>query len=164
MYYRLWTILFLFISYSIFSETKSREPDFTLKNLRGESVSLSMFSQKIVLIEWYSFWCDECREVFHDIKSFFHELNKVLPEKSFQLLAINIDDKEEKEIAEFVEFEQIFYTVLLDPEGTTADVFDIKGLPYFAIIGKQGRVEKTFKGFDKTTKEAIRKTLLSLIE
>jgi peroxiredoxin len=60
-------------------------PDFTLKDvLQGQDYSLSQFKGKVVMINFFTFFCGPCREEMPDLNKIYQE-NK---DKGFQTLGI----------------------------------------------------------------------------
>lgn len=147
-----------------FAEEPEKAPDFTLKNTEGEEVSLSDFSGKIVLIEWFTTWCTKCREAFPEIKPYFNKINKEYAEKDVVVMAINLDKKKPEKIAAFAKKKGMEYMLLLDAEGVTGKSYSLKTLPLILIIGKDGVIVKKFQGYKKgKTIKLIKETLKSLV-
>ena len=157
-------LLITLLLFSItFAEEPEKAPDFTLKNTEGEEVSLSDFSGKIVLIEWFTTWCTKCREAFPEIKPYFNKINKEYAEKNVVVMAINLDKKKPEKIAAFAQKKGMEYMLLLDAEGETGKSYSLKTLPLILIIDKDGNIVKKFTGYkQKKTIKQIQETLESL--
>lgn len=146
-----------------FAEEPEKAPDFTLKNTEGEEVSLSDFSGKIVLIEWFTTWCTKCREAFPEIKPYFNKINKEYAEKDVVVMAINLDKKAPEKIKAFAEKKGMEYMLLLDADGITGKSYSLKTLPLIMILGKDGNIVKKLAGYKKKkTINLIQETLESL--
>ena len=155
--------LLLFSVTLTFAEEPEKAPDFTLKNTEGEEVSLSDFSGKIVLIEWFTTWCTKCREAFPEIKPYFNKINKEYAEKDVVVMAINLDKKKPEKIAAFAKKKGMEYMLLLDADGKTGKSYSLKTLPLILIIGKDGNIVKKLAGYKKKkTIKQIQEILESL--
>lgn len=159
------SLLIAFLLFSItFAEEPEKAPDFTLKNTKGEDVSLSDFSGKVVVIEWFTTWCTKCREAFPEIKPYFNKLNKEYADKDVVVMAINLDKKAPEKIKAFAEKKGMEYMLLLDAEGVTGKSYSLKTLPLILIVGKDGVIVKKFQGYKKKkTIKLIKETIESLM-
>jgi cytochrome c biogenesis protein CcmG/thiol:disulfide interchange protein DsbE len=133
-------------------------PDFSLKNLSDSTVTLSALKGKIVVIDFWAMWCAACREAFPNLSA----LTKEFTGKNVVVLGINLEKAKREKVAAFVKKAGIAYEVLLDPEGTTAAAFGIKGVPSLVIVNADGSIAKTFRGMNKATEKEIKGLLSSL--
>ncbi len=151
------------LCFATFTFAQEKAADFTLKNMKGEDVSLSDFTGKIVVIEWYASWCKKCRAAFPEVKSFFNRL-KTEYENDVVPLAINLDKKKLEKVAAFVKKQGIEYMTLHDPQGISGKDYNLKMLPLIVVIDKDGTIAKKFQGHKKgKTEKEIEKTIKSLV-
>ncbi len=157
------TFLFVILCFTTLTFTQEKAPDFTLKNLEGEDVSLSDFAGKVVVLEWYATWCTKCRGAFPEFKPFFNRLIKEYAEKDVVVIAINLDKKDPEKLAKFVEKQGIEYLTLTDPEGITGKSYSLKMLPLIIVVDKEGAIAEKITGYKKgKTIKQIEKSVLSL--
>lgn len=110
-------------------------PDFTLKDLDGNEVSLSDYRGKIVVLNFWAVWCKYCIEEMPD----FNELDKELAEAGDALvLAVNVDEPYDT-VSDYVTKNDIGIKVLLD-EGAhvSSDIFGVSGYPTTFVVNKDG--------------------------
>lgn len=106
-------------------------PDFTLKNLKGEDVSLSDFKGKYVLINFWATWCKYC-----DIE--MPSLNK-LNKKNDDLVVLAVDVMEDKKTVEkYIEKGKYEFEVVLDEEGEIAQNYYVTAFPTSFFVDKEG--------------------------
>jgi peroxiredoxin len=143
--------------------TKSPEPaqkteakDFSLKDLKGSTVTLSEFKgKKVVLLVFWATWCSFCKEEVPSLIS----LSESLKDRDFQILAVSVKESE-KTVSAYVEKNKIPYTVLLDPDGKMAgDDYGVIGVPTNVIIDKSGRIEYSANELPRNPKEYIESLL-----
>ena len=117
-------------------------PEFTLKNLAGQDVSLSSLRGKVVLLNFWATWCPPCRE---EIPSMV-KLNESMAGKPFQMLAVSIDDGGKDAVEAF--FKRGGYTLpaLLDPDQKTGGRYGITGVPETFVIDPKGVILKKVIG------------------
>jgi len=133
-------------------------PDFALTDLRGKTVRLADFKGKIVLLDFWATWCKPCREEIPD----FVELQKQYAEKGFTLLGISLDEEGAAVVKPFAEQFGINYPVVIGNTQVTAAYGGIQALPTAFLIGRDGRILRTFVG-DRARSDlerAIRSALL----
>jgi peroxiredoxin len=141
------------------SLAQPKAPDFTLNDLAGKSVSLSSLEGKIVVVDFWAMWCTACKEAFGELNA----ISKELGEKNVMVVGINLEKAKPEKVAAFVKKAGIDYTVLLDPETSTAKLFTIKGVPSLVIIDKKQNIVKMFRGMNKSTKKEIKDLLTRLV-
>ena len=97
------TLLLLLLCYLSIGYAQEKAADFTLKNTKDEEVSLSSFSGKVIVLEWFTTWCTKCREAFPELKPFLNKINREYAEKGVVVMAINLDKKEPEKVKAFAE-------------------------------------------------------------
>ena len=106
-------------------------PDFTLKNLEGEEVSLSDYRGKIVFLNFWATWCPFCDKEMPD-------LNKLDAENE-DVVVLAVDVMEDKKLVEdYIEKGGYDFQVVLDEDGQIAMKYLINPLPTTYFIDEEG--------------------------
>lgn len=108
-------------------------PDFTLKNLDGESVSLSDYEGKIVLLNFWATWCVYCDIEMPDLNKLNDEFDDVV------VLAVDVmEDKQT--VKDYIEEGGYDFDVVLDTEGEVAQTYLVSAFPTSYFIEHDGTV------------------------
>jgi peroxiredoxin len=113
-----------------------RVPDFFLKDLTGKKVEIKQYKGKIIFLNFWATWCGPCKEEMPSLEV----LHRQFKGDNFVLLTISVDYEGLKPVQEFLSKQHYTFPVLLDPNGETLDLFEVKGIPTTFIIDKRGRV------------------------
>jgi peroxiredoxin len=117
-------------------------PDFALPTLAGETVRLSDFKGKPVLINFWATWCGPCRSEFPDFQ-------KAAVDNADELVIIGINNTttdQKEQIPAFLEEFGVTFPIVLDETGETAKAYNILGLPTSIFIDRDGNVNEIFTG------------------
>lgn len=117
-------------------------PDFALKNLAGETIRLSDFKGKAVIVNFWATWCPPCRAEFP-------ELQETAIENKDNLVIIGVNHTSGDTpalIPGFVDEFGITFPIVLDETGETVKTYGVLGLPTSVFIDKNGRVQEVFTG------------------
>jgi cytochrome c biogenesis protein CcmG/thiol:disulfide interchange protein DsbE len=144
-------------------------PDFTLPDLSGKDVSLSSFTGKPLLINFWATWCGPCK-----IETpWLIELQNQYASQGFQIIGISTEgddlpsgDKEgwardKAAIAKFVKDEHMQYPVLINGDSLAGSYGGLDAMPTSIYVDRAGKVVAVQLGI--TSKEdmeaSIRKAL-----
>jgi len=116
-------------------------PDFTLKNLSGENVTLSKLQGQVVLINFWATWCAPCRAEMPELQRRYDALK----DQGFTVLAVD-DDEAAQEVAAFAEAYKLTFPILLDPGESVVGLYRIYAFPTTFIVDRQGVVQKLHIG------------------
>ena len=131
-------------------------PEFTLPVLAGgDTVSLSDSQGKVRYIDFWASWCSPCRMSIPLIVALQEELG----EESFEVIAINIDERVE-DARRFSEGYAMNYVNLSDPEGEVAETYDLLAVPMSYVVDPEGRVTLVHAGFKRGDMAGIRAHIL----
>lgn len=72
-------------------EAGSMAPDFTLKNTKGDDISLSSFKGKYVLVDFWASWCIPCRQENPNVVKNYEKYKG----KNFTILGVSLDGGED---------------------------------------------------------------------
>ena len=124
------------------ADDESHAPDFTLLNLSGDTVNLSDYRGKVVLINFFATYCPPCRMEMPD----FVNLQKKYAKKGFTVLAISVDNEPEKMLPPFVERLGLNFPILLATSKVLKDYGNIYALPVTFVLDRDHKVIKKFTG------------------
>ena len=118
-------------------------PAFDLPVLgEAEMVSLAEHHGKVVYLDFWASWCGPCRISLPQISKLQEELGS----SQFQVIAINLDKNQDRGIR-FLRRFPVNYTVLSDPAGKVAKIYQLPGMPSSFIINQAGSISLTHTGF-----------------
>ena len=129
-------------------------PDFTLKDvLTGKDYTLSQFRGKVVVVNFFTFFCGPCRDEMPDLSKIYTELKG----KGLQTLGIALSS-DPTQIRFLVKQLGLQYPVLIGNDKVSDAYGSIAVVPTTVIIDKQGNIAQRIEG---TRNKA---TFLKLIE
>ena len=118
-------------------------PDFTLKTLEGQDISLNSLKGKVVVLDFWATWCAPCREAIPHLV----DLYKNYQEKGFEVIGMSLDKGETDVVRRFVKSMEIPYPVTLAPE-EVARSYGVTALPTTLFIDKEGKIREKMIGFN----------------
>ena len=132
-------------------------PDFTLKDvLQGKDYSLSQFKGKVVMINFFTFFCGPCRDEMPDL----NKINNELKGRGLQTLGIALSS-DPTQIRFLVKQLGLEYPVLTGTDKVSEAYGSISVVPTTVIVDKQGNVVQRIEGTRK--KEVFQKMIEPLL-
>jgi len=110
-------------------------PDFTLKNLDNQEISLSDYKGKVVFLNFWATWCAPCRQEI----PYFIDLIEKYGKDGFVVLGVALDPREFEKVPGFVDQMGINYPVLLDETGISQLYGGIRSIPTTFVIDRDGK-------------------------
>jgi peroxiredoxin len=111
-------------------------PDFALESLDGETVRLSDFHGKVVLLNFWATWCGPCKIEM----PWFEQLQRQYGPQGLQVIGIAMDGTGKSEIAEFANNLGVDYLILLGKEDVGDAYGGVQFLPATFYISRDGKV------------------------
>ena len=110
--------------------------DFSLRDLDGNKVTLSEFENKksVILLFWTT-WCRFCREELSNLNMIY----PLLQSEDIELLAIDVRESPGK-VKSLARRLSLSFPILLDSNGSIANIVGAIGVPFFVLIDKTGKV------------------------
>jgi thiol-disulfide isomerase/thioredoxin len=111
-------------------------PSISFVDLAGNTVSLSEFTGKIVLVNLWATWCEPCLREMPSLERVQSRLgNKIA------VVAISEDHGGSKTVEPFIDKLGLrSVKIYLDPRGAMERAFKVQGLPTSFLIDREGRV------------------------
>ena len=124
------------------SEKTVPAPDFTLKSLSGEEVSLSQHRGKYVLVNFWATWCGPCKMEMPSLETLYQRFKS----KNFSLLAISNDMFGAKIVEPFIKAHGLSFPILLDQQLQASNKFGVVSLPTTFMIDPKGNIIGELRG------------------
>jgi cytochrome c biogenesis protein CcmG/thiol:disulfide interchange protein DsbE len=140
-------------------EAGQAAPEFQLKDLRGQPVSLAGLKGKVVVIDFWASWCGPCRESM----PFLEKLSKSYRGKGLVVLGVNIDN-ELKAAQKFLSEVPVSFPVVNDAEKKVAKAYAPPTMPSSYLVDRQGRVRHVHAGFKASDAKGIEGEILKLLQ
>lgn len=120
-------------------EVGNTPPDFELKTLSGDTVKLSDYKGKKVMLNFWATWCPPCKAEMPDMQKFY-EGNK----DRVEILAVNMDTT--NDVAGFVKEYGLTFPILLDEENEVNKDYGIVSIPTTFFIDEDGVIKQKITG------------------
>lgn len=133
-------------------------PDFSLKNLKGETVKLSDYKGKVVMINFWASWCGPCRQEMPLLEDMSNELGKA----GFVLLGVNVDE-DPADAKDFLSDVPVTFQILLDSKMEVAELYKTQAMPSSFFVDKSGNLAHLHAGYKKGEEEDYRKVIKKLL-
>jgi peroxiredoxin len=124
-------------------------PDFHTTDLDGNPLSLSKLEGKIIVMNFWATWNDQCLEKISEIKQLYRKLKG--PDVQFIGISRDdeIDDLKGVVLQKNIEWPQIFEGMRY--KGTMSKLYDVRKIPITFVLDQQGRVQYIGNSKDKIT-------------
>jgi len=130
--------------------------DFTLRTDSG-TLQLKDLRGKVVYLDFWASWCDPCRKSF----PWMNEMQARYADKDVVIIAVNVD-KETAAARKFLAEYPAGFTVAYDPEGSTAAVYQVKGMPSSYLIDRDGNLQASHIGFREKDQPVLESKIKAL--
>ena len=111
--------------------------DFEIETFDGETIKLSGFEGKVVVLNFWASWCPPCRWEM----PFFEQMHQEYEDQDVVFLGVAISDTLENARG-FAESAGVTYPIGLDATNEIARNYSVVSLPTTFFIGKDGNVER----------------------
>ena len=114
---------------------KTLAPDFTVYDLDGNTVRLSDYIGKPIVLNFWASWCGPCQSEMPDFNDACAELGG-----DVQFLMVNMTSGREtlENASSFIEEQGYTFPVLYDTDGNAAETYGIYSLPTTFFIDAEG--------------------------
>jgi thiol-disulfide isomerase/thioredoxin len=109
--------------------------DFALRDLSGNTVTLSGYRGNLVLLNFWATWCGPCREEMPSMERLYRQVRG----QGFTMLAVN-EKESVAQVANFMRSYGLSFPALLDVDGRVSSAYRVWGLPTTYLIDAAGRL------------------------
>ncbi|HEV2830773.1 MAG TPA: redoxin domain-containing protein, partial [Hanamia sp.] len=124
-----------------------KAPDFTLKDLNGNKISLADLKGKVLVVDFWATWCGPCKASFPAMQKMVAKYKDDPDVKFFFVDTYERGDEKEKNASEFITANKYDFQVLMDNEDQVVAGFKVNGIPTKFIIDKNGDIQFKSVGF-----------------
>ena len=108
--------------------------DFTLPDLRGQSVQLAALRGKVVFVNVWATWCQPCVEEMPTIQQLYERLHG----RGLEVLAVSLDALGAQVVGPFMQNYRLTFPTLLDTKNLVQRLYHTTGVPESFIVDKRG--------------------------
>ena len=137
-------------------------PDFSLKDLSGQTVTLEQYRGKVVLLDFWATWCPPCRMTI----PLLIELQEKYRDDGLVILGISIDDPQQitdKDLRYFIKMSKINYPVLRFNQNVMKDYFEGErvSVPTMFVVDRNGKIRDMIVGY---APDPLKKSLAAVMQ
>ena len=112
---------------------KIKAPNFIIKELNGNTVSLEDYRGKIVFLNFWATWCPPCRAEMPSME----KLHIQFKNEDFAILAIDLQENAGK-VKAFKQQYELSFPILLDSDGSVSAAYGVMSIPTTYLVDRNG--------------------------
>jgi len=116
-------------------------PNFVLRGLDGEEVTLENLRGKLIFLNFWATWCKPCEDEMPAMERLYDEFK----DEEFQMLAVAVGDEPE-DVRNFQKRLGLTFPILLDQLGKVSTLYQSFRFPETYWIDPNGRIVSRFIG------------------
>jgi peroxiredoxin len=117
-------------------------PDFALKDSTGQTVQLSDYHGKVVLLNFWATWCAPCKIEI----PWFMEFQREFKDRDFAVLGVSMDDDGWEAVRPYMADHKFNYRVVVGNDDVGKLFGEIDDLPTTFLIDRDGHIAKKHVG------------------
>jgi len=152
-----------------FAAAKMPAPGFTLRNIRGETISLEALKGKVIILDFWATWCGPCKRSFPAMQQ---AVSKYKDDKNVAFLFIDTWERTKgplPDVKNYITSNKYSFNVLLDlqdpvtKKNNVVESYQVSGIPTKFVINKNGEIVYRLTGFSGGDDSAVEE-LSAMIE
>ena len=116
----------------------ARAPEYRMTTLAGDSVKISDYRGKVVVLNVWATWCGPCVREMPQLQA----LHEKLASEGVEVLGVSVDYGDDAPVTAFVKRFDLTFPILRDPSGDIQIAYATNGLPTTFIIDRSGRIRR----------------------
>jgi peroxiredoxin len=156
------SVLLLGLFASARAEAGPAAPDFTLRDVAGQPVTLSQFHGKVIVLSFWATWCGPCRAELPHLQALWSQR----AHDGLVVLSVATDDaRSVAKVAPFVATHGYTFPVVLDRAATVSARYNPgRMIPLTVVIDRDFTIADTHAGFDPGDERALAATVGRLLD
>lgn len=134
-------------------------PQLLGKDRDGKQVDLADYRGKITIVTFWASWCGPCRKELPVLGQF----QKTVGRDALEVIAINYKEPREDFRSVVRANRNLELTYVHDARGTVSEQYGVDTVPHMFILGQDGRVAYTHRGYSESSLPGIVNQVLSLL-
>ena len=137
----------------------ARAPEIGLTSTSGDTLRMSGFRGKVVVVDFFASWCAPCREELPVLDDLYRRFRR----DGLVVIGVNVD-REERNMREFLSRTRVSFPVAHDVRHEVAGRYSPPTMPSSYIIDKQGIVRHVHRGFRARDAAMIERHVRDLLD
>ncbi len=133
-------------------------PHFELPDLDGNTVTLSDYEGKVVVLDLWATWCGPCRVEVPFLVSLYEEFK----DEGLVVVGVGLDPGGAEVLRPFVESNGVTYPILVGNRAVQTR-FGVSGIPTTFMIGRDGRIASKHVGFHPSMSDGMKSEVVELL-
>ena len=139
-------------------KNRKAAPEFSLKDANGQTVHLSDYKGKVVLLDFWATWCGPCKVEI----PWFMEFESQFKDQGFAVLGVSMDEDGWAAIKPYMRDRKMNYRVLLGNDQVSTSYGGLDALPTTLLIDRQGDIASVHEGVSMG-KEEFKNAIVQLL-
>lgn len=119
----------------------SPAPALELADLDGQPAALTHYLGRVVLLDFWATWCEQCQEELPELK----RIHGAYRGRGFELLAASVDAEGRKALVPFAGKNRVPWRILV-ADAASVRAYGILGLPTKFLIDRDGIIARKYAG------------------
>ena len=119
-----------------------KAPDLELTDLNGKSHKLSEYKGKLVMLHFWTDWCEACRKEFPKLQQNYSEYQK----EGLEIIAVNVGQPTAV-TKEFQDNFNVTFPMLTDEQNISTESYNVTAYPTNYLINEDGVIVRQIRGW-----------------